>query len=141
MKLDYQKKLAAKVAGVGLDRVKFDPEKVDMISEAITRSDIKRLIRSKAIRILPKRGTSRARSRERPKRKGPGRRKGGKYSRLSRKSRWINKVRALRRELRIMKEKGIIDISMYRYLYRRLSRFESVNHLRSYVMREVQRSG
>ncbi len=141
MKLDYQKKLAAKVAGVGLDRVKLDPEKADMISEAITRSDIKRLIRSKAIRILPKRGTSRARSRERPRRKGPGRRKGGKYSRLSRKSRWINKVRALRRELRIMKEKGMIDINMYRYLYRRLSRFESVAHLRSYVMREVQRSG
>ncbi len=141
MKLDYQKKLAAKVAGVGLDRVKLDPDKVDMISEAITRGDIKRLIRSGAIKILPKRGTSRARARERPKRKGPGRRKGGKYSRLSRKSRWVTKVRALRRELRNMKEEEIVDIRMYRYLYRRLSRFESTAHLRSYVMREVQKGG
>ncbi len=141
MKLDYQKKLAAKVAGVGLDRVKLDPDKVDMISEAITRSDIRRLIRSGAIKILPKKGTSRARSREKPKRRGPGRRKGGKYSRLPRKSRWVAKVRALRRELRSMKEKGIVDVRMYRYLYRRLSRFESTAHLRSYVMREVQKGG
>ncbi len=141
MKLDYQKKLAAKVYGVGLDRVKLDPDKVDIISEAITRSDIKRLIRSRAIKILPKRGTSRARSREKPKRKGLGRRRGGKYSRLSRKSRWITKVRALRRELKDMKEKGIVDIKTYRYLYRRLSRFESTAHLRSYVIREVQKGG
>ncbi|HDI73686.1 MAG TPA: 50S ribosomal protein L19e [Candidatus Korarchaeota archaeon] len=141
MKLDYQKKLAAKVAGVGLDRVKLDPEKIDLISEAITRSDIRRLIRSGAIEILPKKGVSRARARERPKRKGPGRRKGGKYSRLPRKRRWINKIRALRRELKAMKERGIIDAKTYRNLYRRLARFESVTHLRSHVMMEARGVG
>ncbi len=138
MKLDYQKKLAARVAGVGLDRVRINPENIELVQEAITRSDIRRLIRSGAIEILQKRGVSRARARTRPKRRGPGRRKGGKYSRLSRKRRWINRIRALRRELRSMRDKGVIDAKMYRDLYRRLSRFESVAQLRSHVMREVQ---
>jgi len=141
VKLDYQKRLAAKVAGVGLDRVRINPEKIELIQEAITRSDIRRLIRSGAIEILPKKGVSRARARARPKRRGPGRRKGGKYSRLPRKRRWINKIRALRRELKSMKERGIIDAKMYGDLYRRLSRFDSVAHLRSHVMREVKGVG
>jgi len=141
MKLDYQKRLAAKVAGVGIDRVRLDPERTDLISEAITRSDIRRLIRSGVIEILPKRGVSRARARARPRRKGPGRRKGGKYSRLPRKRRWVNKIRALRRELRSLREGGVIDAKTYRDLYRRLSKFESVAHLRSHVMREVRRVG
>ena len=141
MKLDYQKRLAAKVAGVGLDRIRFNPDKLEEIAEAITRSDIRRLIKSGAIEILPKRGVSRARARERPKRRGPGSRKGGKYSRIPRKRRWIMKIRALRSELKRLKEKGIIDTRTYRELYRSLSRFESVRHLRAHVMREVTESG
>lgn len=141
MKLDYQRRLAAKVAGVGLNRIRINPEKEELIQEAITRSDIRRLIKSEAIRILPKRGVSRARIKARPRRKGPGRRKGGKYSRLPRKRRWINKIRALRRELKSMKENKIIDAKTYRDLYKKLARFESVAHLRSHVIREVQESG
>ncbi len=137
MKIDYQKRLAAKVAGVGLDRVKINPDKIEQITEAITRSDIRRLIKSGAIEILPKRGVSRARVRERPKRKGPGRRKGGKYAKIPRKRRWISRVRALRRELKIMKQRGILDPRTYRDLYRGLAKFESVAHLRSYVKREI----
>lgn len=139
MKLDYQRRLAAKIAGVGLDRIRIDPEKIELIEEALTRSDIRRLIRSGAIEILPKRGVSRARVK--PRRKGPGRRKGGKYSHLPRKRRWISKIRALRRELRSMKERGTLDARTYRALYKRLARFESIAHLRSHVMREVREGG
>jgi len=133
MDLEYQKRLAAKVAGVGLDRVRINPEKINLVSEAVTRADIKRLIRSGAIEILQKRGISRAR--KKPRRKGPGSKKGAKYSKLPRKRRWIRKIRALRRELRRMKEQGLIDSKEYRELYAKLSNFNSVSQLRSHVGR------
>jgi large subunit ribosomal protein L19e len=133
MDLEYQKKLAAKVAGVGLDRVRINPEKIDLVSEAVTRADIRRLIRSGAIEILQKRGISGAR--KKPRRKGPGSKKGGKYSKLPRKRRWIRKIRALRRELRRMKEQGLIDSKEYRELYAKLSNFNSVSQLRAHVGR------
>ncbi len=135
--LKYKKELAARLAGVGVSRVKFNPKELELISDAVTRRDIERPIKSGAIIILPKKGVSRARARERPKRKGPGRRKGGKYAKLPRKRRWINKIRALRRELRAMKERGWLDSKTYRELYRGLSKFTSVAHLRSFVKREI----
>lgn len=135
MDLKYQRKLAAKVAGVGLSRVRINPEKIDMVSEAVTRDDIKRLIRSGAIEILQKRGVSRARVKGRRKRRGPGSRKGGKYSRFSRKERWVRKIRALRRELRKMRDEGLIDTKTYRELYEKLSTFNSVSQLRAHVTR------
>ncbi len=135
--LKYKKELAARLAGVGVSRIRFDPDKLELISDAVTRRDIERLIRSGAIKILPEKGVSRARARERPKRRGPGRRKGGKYAKVPRKRRWINKIRALRRELKSMKEKGWLDTRTYRELYKGLSRFSSVAHLRSFVKREI----
>ncbi len=132
MDLEYQKRLAAKVAGVGLSRVRINPEKIELVSEAVTRDDIKRLIRSGAIEILQRRGVSRAR---RSRRRGPGSRKGGKYSTLSKKERWVRRIRALRRELKRMKEEGMIDAKTYRELYRRLSTFNSVSQLRAHVAR------
>ncbi|MCS7102968.1 MAG: 50S ribosomal protein L19e [Candidatus Korarchaeum sp.] len=135
MDLEYQRKLAAKVAGVGLSRVRINPEKIEVISEAVTRDDIKRLIRSGAIEILQKRGVSRARARGRRKRRGPGSRKGGKYSKLPRKERWIRKIRALRKELKRMRDEGMIDTKTYRELYKRLSTFNSVSQLRAHVTR------
>lgn len=138
MKLDYQKRLAASLYGVGVSRVRFDPERLEDISEAVTRRDIERLIRSGAITILPKKGVSRARARMRKKRKGPGRRKGGKYSRLPRKTRWIRKIRALRRALRELRDSGKIDSKTYRYYYKRLASFNSVAHLKSSIIRAME---
>ncbi|MEM2541922.1 MAG: 50S ribosomal protein L19e [Candidatus Korarchaeum sp.] len=133
MDLEYQRRLAARVAGVGLSRVRINPEKVEAVSEAVTRDDIKRLIRSGAIEILQKRGVSRIRGRR--KRRGPGSRKGGKYSRLPRKERWVRRIRALRRELRKMSDEGMIDAKTYRELYEKLQTFNSVSQLRAHVTR------
>ncbi len=136
--LKYQKKIAAKVAGVGIDRIKFDPEKIEDIEEAVTRRDIDRLIAQGAIKVLQKRGTSRARARARKgKRRGPGSYKGSKYARLSKKMRWMRKIRALRKTLREMRDRGIISKKEYRELYPRLSTFSSVAHLKSHVRRRV----
>ncbi len=132
--LRYVKRVAAEVAGVGVSRVRLDPGKLVEIGEAVTREDVRKMISLGFIRITPKRGVSRARVR-RGRRRGPGRRKGGKYSRLSRKRRWINKIRALRRELKKLRDSGKISRADYRKIYRRLGMYSSVSHLRSSVVR------
>lgn len=138
--LSYQKRLAAKIAGVGLDRVKLVPERAEEIAQAITRRDVERLIRSGAIVIRPARGVSRGRVRGKRRRKGPGSRKGGKYATLSRKQRWVRRIRALRRELRRLRDSGAISRGEYRQFYRRLSMYSSVRHLRSALEKELKLS-
>jgi len=63
MKLNTQKNLASKILEAGKRRIKLDPERLSEIKEAITRSDIKSLIKSGAIKKLNKRGVSRVRAR------------------------------------------------------------------------------
>ncbi|MEM4532476.1 MAG: 50S ribosomal protein L19e, partial [Desulfurococcaceae archaeon] len=43
--LSLQKKLAAEILDVGVSRIWIDPSRVDEVVEAITREDIKRLIK------------------------------------------------------------------------------------------------
>jgi len=45
LKLSFQKRLAADLLKCGVHRVKIDPKKVEEITEAITREDVKRLIK------------------------------------------------------------------------------------------------
>ncbi|RSN76203.1 MAG: 50S ribosomal protein L19e [Thermoproteota archaeon] len=139
MDLKYQKRLASDLLGVGESRIKFNPEKLEEISNAVTRRDIERLVKSGAIIVVPKKGVSRARVRKR--RKGPGRRKGGKFSTLSRKRRWIRKIRALRKALRSMRDSGKIDRRTYRYYYSKLANFHSVAHLKESIMKEMGGAG
>lgn len=118
LKLDFQKRVAADILKCGVHRVKFDLERLDEIAEAITREDIKRLIEDGAIYKEQKRGVSRARARERGEKRGPGRREGGKYSRISRKGLWMMKVRAQRKKLKQLRDKKLIARSVYRKVYR-----------------------
>jgi len=136
-----QKKLAAKVMDVGVGRVYLDPERSEDISVAITREDIRNLIKEGAIKKNPKKGISRSRARERDMkrryghRKGHGRRKGGQNARYSRKSYWIKNIRAQRRYLRKLRNEGCIERSTYRLLYRKSKggEFKNVNSLSSYI--------
>jgi len=45
MNLKPKKKLAVKVLGVGAERIKFNSERINEIKEAITRQDIKELVK------------------------------------------------------------------------------------------------
>ena len=78
MSLKSQKRLAASLLGGGLNRVWIDPEENDRVQSAITREEIKNLIREGRISLLPKTGISRGRHRARSgRRKKAGSRKGG----------------------------------------------------------------
>ena len=136
LKLTFQKRLAADLLKCGIHRVRIDPEKLEEVSEAITREDIRRLIKDGVIYKEQKKGVSRARVRARKrKRRGPGSRKGRKYSRISRKERWMMRVRAQRKKLRELRDRGLITKTIYRKIYRmvKAGSFKSVAAMMEYL--------
>ena len=90
-----QKKLAAKILKVGVSRVWLDPSKKKEIESAITKADIRKLIKKGYIKALPEKLKKPKEKKKR--RRGPGRRKGKKYAKVSRKERWNSTVRAVRK--------------------------------------------
>ena len=141
MNLRTQRQLAANVLKCGVHRVWIDPEKSDVVSMAITRGEIRKFINEDIIKLLPENTQSRGRARALAQKKKKGRRigagskKGKKYSVVSRKTRWINKIRAQRRKLRDLRDRRIISVNTYRSLYRKAKggEFRSVAELERYI--------
>ena len=141
--LRNQKRLAADIMGVGQSRVRIDTDRQEEVAGAVTRADVRKLIDGKVITSVQKQGVSRGRGRAldaqkaKGRRVGPGSRKGAMYARLPRKQRWMALIRALRDELRGMRESGAIDRHTYREYYRRAkggqfrSRSHMVNHMKT----------
>jgi large subunit ribosomal protein L19e len=131
--MSLQKKLAAKILKVGESRVWLDPSKTKDIEAAITKTDIRKLIKQGAIKALPKKLKK---PRERiKKRKGPGSRKGAKGAILPKKRRWISTVRPLRKMLKELRKTEQLDKATYRKLYLLVKggMFRSRSHLKIYL--------
>lgn len=141
MKLSTQRRLAAELLGAGVNRVWINPEREADVGGAITKEDIRRLIKDGTIKARPKEGISRSRARKRlaqrrkGRRRGPGSRKGRAKARMSKKEAWTRRVRPLRARLRELREKGTINPSQYRRLYRMVKggSFRSKAHLDAYM--------
>ncbi|MCS7122139.1 MAG: 50S ribosomal protein L19e [Archaeoglobaceae archaeon] len=141
MDLSVQRRLAAEILKCGKNRVWFDPSALNDIAAAATKEDIRELIGAGKIKRKPVKGTCRARikkirlQKKKGRRRGHGSRKGKKTARMPRKRLWIIRIRALRKELRRMKNSGEIDGRTYRIIYRKAKggEFRSVSHLRAYV--------
>lgn len=137
--LTNQKRIAASLLKCGVHRVWFDPEKSTDIQNAISREDIRGLIGEGAIKAEQIRGVSRGRARAKMAKrsyghcKGPGRRKGAAGARNPSKDRWMQKIRAIRRSLRELRESGTVDRHIYRVLYRKAAggQYRSVAHLKA----------
>ncbi len=129
------KRLASRILKVGKSRIYFDKDHLKEISEAITAKDVRRLIKQGYIKVRPAKKNLSIRSKLRKRRRGPGKIKGAKYSRLSKKERWMIKIRAQRKFLRELRDKGIIDKKLYRELYRKskAGMFRSKAHLKIYL--------
>jgi large subunit ribosomal protein L19e len=128
-----QKKLAARILKVGESKVWLNPASTKDIEAAITKIDIRRLIKKGMIKALPEKVR---RPREKAKRKkGPGRRKGAKGAIVTSKQRWISTVRPLRRMLKELRATGQIDKQTYRriYLLVKGGMFRSRSHLKIYL--------
>ena len=76
MNLTTQKRLAADILKVGLNRVWIDPERIEEVSRAITRDGVRQLINQGAIKAKPKTGISSYRSKKIAQQKKKGKRKG-----------------------------------------------------------------
>ncbi|MEK6909506.1 MAG: 50S ribosomal protein L19e [Candidatus Aenigmatarchaeota archaeon] len=128
-----QKKLAAKVMKTGISRVWLNPEKMKDIEKAITKWDIRKLIKKGDIKDLPEKIHARAEVKKR--KRGPGSIKGKKYSIVRRKRRWILAVRPQRRMLKELKTSGQLDNMGYRKLYNLVKggMFRSRSHLKLYM--------
>ena len=125
MDLSLQKRLASEILSVGKDRIWIDPNKIQDVSKALSRSDILDLIDKGIIRVKQVKGQSRTwanyikEQKKKGRRRGAGSRKGGRKARLDKKENWIKRIRAIRNLLRELKEKSIIDKKLYRDLYKR----------------------
>jgi len=141
MELKLQKRLAGQILKCSVKRVKLDEERKEEIKEAITKADIKILINDKAIQKKPVKGVSRVRARKikkqksKGRRRGPGSRKGSRTARLSRKSAWIIKIRALRKLLTELKTEKKITPNIYQQLYMKSKGglFRSRRHILLYI--------
>ncbi|GAB4316645.1 MAG: 50S ribosomal protein L19e [Promethearchaeota archaeon] len=137
MDLKSQRRIAAEILKCGVNRVWMDPAMEDEIIMAITRDDIRQLIKQGIIKKRPEKGISRSRAKVRHERKkrghgvGPGKRKGKKTARTPKKKAWIQRIRPQRRLLKKLRDRKMIERSVYRKLYLQAKggAFNSVAHL------------
>jgi large subunit ribosomal protein L19e len=139
--MELQKRLAAQALGCGPRRVRFDPEKLSEIKEAITKFDVQRLINKGVITKAQSKGVSRARAKKTAIQKSKGRqtghgsRKGRAAARLNPKEQWINNVRAQRTLIKKLRRGQIINKENFRTLYNKVKGgfFRSTKHIKIYI--------
>jgi large subunit ribosomal protein L19e len=141
MKLDTQKKIAARVLKTSPKRVKIDPARAEDLKEAITKTDLRGLVGDGAIKKVQKTGISRARAnktlkqKSKGQQKGPGSKKGKKTTHAPKKETWMKRIRAQRDFLKELKTKGLIDTKTFTNLYRKAKGgfFRSKKHIKLYI--------
>jgi large subunit ribosomal protein L19e len=137
MDLSTQKKIAASVLNCGVNRVVFDESAAARIKEAITKQDMRSLVKAGIVRAEQKKGISRVRAnkritqRRKGKQQGSGTRKGRATARLPSKDRWMAKVRTQRALLKELREKETITQAQFRELYGKVKGdyFRSKRHI------------
>ena len=123
--LKAKKKLASRVTGVGIHRIKFDSDHLDDIADAITRQNIRSLITANTIKIKPIVGTSKGRAHTKKAQKNKrgttqGSKQGRKGARVGKKEVYVAKVRALRRLLKIAKDRKDLTNPEFWALYKKV---------------------
>jgi len=144
MNLKNQRMIAAKLLKVGVNRVMFNQARLTDAAEALTREDVRSLIKNGVITARPEKATSRSRAKKlaaqkrKGRRKGYGKRSGKKKTRQHGKESWIKKVRALRDELRKLKKERKVDKTQYRKIYRQIK--GNLYHSRRHLLESLERA-
>jgi large subunit ribosomal protein L19e len=141
MNVKAQRRMASEILKCGIHRIYLNPEAVDDIQMAITREDIRNLIKNGMIQKRYKQGISRVRANELHRKKqagarrGIGSRKGLRSARDPDKQKWINRIRPQRRELKKLRDLNKIDVNVYRKLYLKAKggAFNSVATMHRYI--------
>ena len=141
MKIGNRKRIIANMFGIGTTRVWIDPDRLSEVKEAITKNDLRNLIKEGAIKVKPVSGISKGRYRKKiiqkrkGRRQGHGSREGKKTSRLSRKRNWINNVRTQRELVSILNDKKLLKKEIYNDLRAKIKGgfFRSRRHIKLYL--------
>jgi large subunit ribosomal protein L19e len=138
--LKKKRELVARILGIGANRVRFEPDKLDDIADSITREDLRSLVKRGTIWTTKVKGTSRGRAKTKQaiRKKsglGPGSKKGKKTARMGKKSAYVTKVRSMRYHLKVMKDRNEINRQTYWLIYKKVDggQVRSVSHLRDIV--------
>lgn len=108
------KRLAADILKVGRNRIRIKEGEYARAMEALTREDVKGLIEDGAVYSIRYVGP---RTKPERKRKGPGKRKGKKYSRKGKKEAWMERIRAQRKYLTELLKSGEVPAEYKRKVY------------------------
>ena len=142
--LRAKKRLAARVTGVGVHRIRLDPDHLDDVADAITRDNIRSLITANTIKISSFTGTSRGRAQTKKAQKNKrgttqGSKQGRKGARVGKKDAYVAKVRSLRRLLKIAKDRKDLTNPEFWSLYKKVggNTVRNKAHLRT-LMDEVR---
>ena len=142
--LKAKKRLAARVVGVGVHRIKFDTDHLDDIADAITRENIRSLFTANTIRVKSFTGTSKGRAHKKKAQRNKrgttqGAKKGKKGARVGKKEVYVAKVRALRRLLKIAKDRKDLTNPEFWLLYKKVggNTVRNKAHLRA-LMEEIK---
>jgi len=142
--LKAKKRLASRVTGVGIHRIKFDTDHLDDIADAITRENIRSLITANTIKIKSFTGTSKGRAHEKKAQRNKrgtkqGSKQGTKGARVGKKTVYVAKVRALRRLLKIAKDRKDLTNPEFWALYKKVggNTVRNKAHLRT-LMEEIK---
>ncbi|MGB7558388.1 MAG: 50S ribosomal protein L19e [Nitrososphaeraceae archaeon] len=138
--LKKKRELVARILGIGANRVRFEPDKLDDIADSITREDLRSLVKRGTIWTTKVKGTSRGRAKTKQaiRKKsglGPGSKKGKKTARTGKKSAYVTKIRSMRYHLKVMKDRNEINGQTYWLIYKKVDggQVRSVSHLRDIV--------
>jgi len=141
MRPDQVARLAAEILGVGESRIWIDPKRLSEATEAVSKDDVRKLIKEGVIKVEQKKGNSRARwkvrheQRKKGRRRGYGKRKGKATARQDPKEAWMHRIRKIRRYLKYLRDHEVIDRRTYRELYLKAKggMFDSLSNLKTYM--------
>ncbi len=142
--LKAKKRLASRVIGVGVHRIKFDTDHLDDIADAITRENIRSLVTANTIRVKSFTGTSKGRAHKKKAQRNKrgttqGAKNGRKGARVGKKEVYVAHVRALRRLLKIAKDRKDLTNPEFWLLYKKVggNTVRNKAHLRA-LMEEIK---
>ena len=142
--LRAKKRLVSRVTGVGIHRIRFDTDHLVDIADAITRANIRSLITANTIKIKPFTGTSKGRAHTKKAQRNKrgttqGSKKGRKGARVGKKTVYVAHVRALRRLLKIAKDRKDLTNPEFWTLYKKVggNTVRNKAHLRA-LMDEIR---
>lgn len=140
--LRNQRRMAAEILKCGKNRVWMDQDRLDEIAKAVTKDDIRILVKGKAIKTRAIVGVSSgrkkyaAKQKDKGRRRGHGSRKGGKQARQPKKEHWIKTIRPIREKLKTLRNEKKISPSVYRKYYTKSKggEFKSKHHLETHML-------